>query len=165
MRRIVVCDTGPLLHLGEAGLLFILKQTGEIFIPLQVAEEFNTHAHEFQLPEWIKILELEDSYKNRAAIWRQQIHSGEAAAVALAQQVQAEWLLSDDGKARQFAESIGLEVHGSVGILLWAVAVGQISDQDEAMKYLAALADSTLWMSDRVRQQASITIDDLFSLE
>ncbi len=162
MRRILVCDTGPLLHLSEAGILFILNQSGEIFIPLEVAEEFNKNAPDIQLPEWIKILELEDIYKKRAVSWHKHIHSGEATAVALAQQMQAEWLLCDDAKARQFAQSLGLEVHGSVGLLLWAVAVGYIANHDEAVRFLNALADSSLWMSDRVLEQAHRTIDELF---
>ena len=32
MSRIVVCDTGPLLHLSEAGAIEFLRYAGEIFI-------------------------------------------------------------------------------------------------------------------------------------
>jgi predicted nucleic acid-binding protein len=55
--------------------------------------------------------------------WGNQIDEGESAAIALTMQMQAEWLLSDDAKARQFAETLGLEIHGSIELLLWAVAV------------------------------------------
>ncbi len=44
-------------------------------------------------------------------------------------QVQAEWLLTDDAAARQLGESLGLEVHGSIGLLLWAVAVKQVESE------------------------------------
>jgi hypothetical protein len=56
------------------------------------------------------------------------IDAGEADAIGLALQEHADWLLTDDAKARQFAESTGLEVHGSIGLLLWSVAAGHILD-------------------------------------
>ena len=33
MRRIVICDTGPLLHLSEANAIDLLELAGEVFIP------------------------------------------------------------------------------------------------------------------------------------
>ncbi len=38
------------------------------------------------------------------------------------------------------AESLGLEVHGSVGVLLWGAATGHIPNRDEAVRLLEALA-------------------------
>jgi len=35
-RRIVVCDTGPLLHLSEANAIDLLRMAGEIVIQLPV---------------------------------------------------------------------------------------------------------------------------------
>ncbi|MBI5677636.1 MAG: hypothetical protein HZC52_03920 [Planctomycetes bacterium] len=29
----IVCDTGPILHLQEAGLLELLKKAGDVYIP------------------------------------------------------------------------------------------------------------------------------------
>jgi len=55
-----------------------------------------------------------------------QMGESEAEAIGLALQEQADWLLTDDAKARQFAESLGLEVNGSIAIILWAVAIGLI---------------------------------------
>jgi len=31
--RLIVCDTGPLLHLSEAGMISLLQQAGDILIP------------------------------------------------------------------------------------------------------------------------------------
>jgi predicted nucleic acid-binding protein len=64
--------------------------------------------------------------------------------------MQAEWLLSDDAIARQLGESLGLEIHGWIGLLLWAVAVGHIKSESEALNSLNALEGSSLWISDRV---------------
>lgn len=72
----------------------------------------------------------------------------------LAMQERADWLLTDDAKARQFAENAGLEVHGSIGILLWNVATGHVRDKVLAFHLLDDLANSSLWVSERVLQDA-----------
>lgn len=91
-----------------------------------------------------------------------QIDAGEAEAIGPALQEQADWFLTDDAKARQFAESLGLEVHGSIAVLLWSITTGQIQDNVTAIRLLDHLANSSLWISDRVLQEAHIAIDDLF---
>ena len=163
MRRIVVCDTGPLLHLSEANAIYLLQLTGEVIIPPIVAKEFKQNAPDLKLPDWIQIKSLDEPYGKKALEWSKQVDAGEAAAIALTLQEQAEWLLSDDAKARQFAESLGLEVHGSVGLLLWCVATRHIGGRDSASRLLDALADSSLWISDRVLRQARQAIDTFFS--
>jgi predicted nucleic acid-binding protein len=77
-------------------------------------------------------------------------------------QEQADWLLTDDTKARQFAESLGLEVHGSIAIILWGAAVGLIHEKTLAIQLLDNLANSSLWISNRVLQEARKAIDILF---
>jgi predicted nucleic acid-binding protein len=91
-----------------------------------------------------------------------QVDGGEAEAIGLVLQIRANWLLTDDAKARQFAESLGLEVHGSVGVLLWNVATGHIDDKRTAHQLLNDLAKSSLWVSERVVNAARKAIDSLF---
>jgi len=153
MRRIVVCDTSPLLHLIEANLIDLLDLAGEIIIPSAVTEEFKRNASDMKLPDWVTVKELEQPYQKKALDWRKQVDEGEAAAIALTMQLQADWLLTDDAIARQLGESLGLEIHGSIGLLLWAVAVGYIKIETEAIESLNALAGSSLWISDRVVNQ------------
>jgi predicted nucleic acid-binding protein len=121
MTRIIVCDTGPLLHLSEAGAIHLLSLAGEILIPSLVAIEFEASAQGWHPPQWIKIVDLEKETRQKAEKWLRanQIDGREAEAIGLALQEHADWLLTDDAQARQFAESAGLEVHGSIGILLW----------------------------------------------
>lgn len=162
MRRIVVCDTGPLLHLGEADILRLLRLAGDVFIPPDVADEFEQNASGITLPEWVEIRELDEPRRRKTLEWSNKIDAGESAAIALAMQMHAEWLLCDDAIARQFAESLGLEVHGSVGLLLWAVAAGHVESRSESLKLLDSLARSSLWISDRVLNEARKAIDQLF---
>lgn len=163
MRRIVVCDTGPLLHLNEAKIINLLHLAGEIIVPSVVADEFKRNAPDIKLPEWVTIKDLDELHQKKALEWRKQIDEGEAVAIALTIQLQADWLLTDDTIARQFGESLGLEIHGSIGLLLWAAAVGHIKSENEALNSLNALAGSSLWISDRVAVQAREAIHGLFS--
>jgi len=164
MTRILVCDTGPLLHLSEAGALDLLSQAGEILIPALVAREFEANAQGWLLPQWIKIVELDRSARQKAVKWvnANQIDEGEAEAIALAQQERADWLLTDDAQARQFSEALSLETHGSIGVLLWSITAGHIHDKSEALRLLDNLARSSLWISKRVLMEARNTIDILF---
>lgn len=163
MRRIVICDTGPLLHLSEANAIHLLQLAGEVIIPPAVAKEFEQNAPDAKLPDWIQVKDLDEPYGKKALGWSKQIDAGEAAAIALTLQEQAEWLLSDDAKARQFAQALGLEVHGSIGLLLWGAALGYIQSRDDALMFLDALANSSLWISGRVLRQGRQAIDRLFS--
>lgn len=162
MSRIVVCDTGPLLHLGEANILYLLHLAGDVFIPPVVATEYELNAPDIKLPDWVVVKELDEPYRKKTLVWRKQIDEGESAAIALTLQIQAEWLLSDDANARQFAESLGLEIHGSIGLLLWAVVSGRIENQSVSLNLLNALANSSLWISDRVLSQARKAIGNLY---
>ena len=164
MTRIIVCDTGPLLHLSEAGAIHLLSSAGEVLIPPLVAVEFEANTQGWNPPQWVRQVSLRRAIRQKVEKWvrAKKIDDGEAEAIGLALQDQAEWFLTDDAKARQFAESLGLEVHGSITILLWSVATGLIQEKAVVIRLLKNLVDSFLWISDRVLQEAQAAIDDLF---
>ena len=78
---------------------------------------------------------------------------GEAQALALAEQLRATWFLTDDAAARLIAGHLGFEVHGSLGVVLWAAATKRLGPA-EARRTLEALFRSSLWLSARVRSEA-----------
>jgi predicted nucleic acid-binding protein len=86
---IVVSNTGPLLHLYEAGCLHVLDLTGEIHTPETVVAELSFLLPDFKLPDWIQIEYLEGSYQQLANSWQQAgiLDPGEAEALCLAQQL------------------------------------------------------------------------------
>ncbi|KAF0108869.1 MAG: hypothetical protein FD146_755 [Anaerolineaceae bacterium] len=164
MGRIVVCDTGPLIHLSEAGALEFLEHAGVVLIPPVVKTEFMRNTAGLLLPAWIKIFPVGRSVAAQARKWiSADIDAGEAQAIGLAIQEDANWFLTDDGRARRFAESLGLEVHGSVGLLLWAAASGSIKFRAEAHRLLDALARSSLWVSEKVLHEAHGAVDALLA--
>lgn len=54
MTRMIVCDTGPLLHLSEAGAVHLLSIAGRVLIPPLVVVEFEANAQGWQPPQWVK---------------------------------------------------------------------------------------------------------------
>jgi predicted nucleic acid-binding protein len=107
-----------LIHLSEADALYLLKFAGSILIPPAVMDEFKRNLPKGRLSEWIQIYSLPEQSNSQVLTWLEyhEVDIGEAEAIELALQRQSDWLLTDDAKARQFAESLGLEVHGSVGL-------------------------------------------------
>jgi predicted nucleic acid-binding protein len=161
MKR-VVADTGPVLHLHEAGALHLLQLIGEIFLTPLVAAELRSRISE--LPKWAKIQALSSTAQERALEWRRAglLHGGEAEALALALEFKSDWFLTDDAAARLMAESLNVEVHGSIGVVLWAAA-SRLVKKTEAELFLVGLEKSSLWMSLKVRIEARAALEKLFA--
>jgi predicted nucleic acid-binding protein len=164
--RQIVSNTGPLLHLYEASSLNLLEHAGTVTIPTAVDREMVQHVREWhtRAPQWITVTPVRALYALQAMEWQQSglLEAGEAEAIALARQLSATWLLTDDAAARVFATAIGVEVHGSLGIVLWAAARGHLS-HEEAVAALDRLARSSLWVSPRILAESRAALERLFA--
>ena len=164
--RRIVSDTGPLLHLREAGTLDILREAGQVSIPLAVETEMAAldTAWSRERPDWIEAVPLQPAFQGQASDWMKAglLDPGEAEALALASQLHAGWLLTDDAAARLVASRLWLEVHGSLGVVLWAAASGRFG-RAEAEGALEALSQSSLWLSARVLDEARGALRQIFS--
>lgn len=165
MRR-WVSNTGPLLHLREASSLDVLPLLGEVAIPPAVNVEMILHEEQWdtERPEWLHIESLTRPYAVCAAFWREggTLHLGEAEAVALAIQTQADWFLTDDAAARRFATSLHFKVRGSLGVVLTAFEEGFLN-YEAAEDALNRLARSSLWIRDNVWESVRATVERLAS--
>ena len=85
---------------------------------------------------------------------------GEAHAIALMQQLEADVWLTDDAAARLLATTLGLKARGSLGIVLWLAGQRRITRQ-QARQNLQGLAHSSLWISPRVMAEAWAVLDEL----
>jgi predicted nucleic acid-binding protein len=163
--RRIVSDTGPLLHLYEAACLALLEHAGTVTVPKAVESEMGQHVREWptRKPPWITVTAVIAPYDVQATGWQQSglLEMGEAEAIALALQLRATWLLTDDTAARVFATALGFEVHGSLGIVLWSAACGHLS-REESAAALDRLAHSSLWISARVLAEARAALARLF---
>jgi predicted nucleic acid-binding protein len=139
---------------------------GTIAVPKAVDREMVQHVREWHTrqPPWITVTAVIAPYDAQATSWQQGglLEAGEAEALALARQLSAKWLLTDDTAARVFATALGFEVHGSLGIVLWAAARRHLS-REEAAAALDRLVHSSLWISTRVLAEARATLDRLFA--
>ena len=157
MKRLVA-DTGPIIHLSEARAVHLLPLIGATIVPPRILPELHAHASALgpgNLPDWLVIETLSPAAQARAQGWERAglLHGGEAEALALAVEIKPDWFITDDAAARLMAESLGLEAHGSLGVVLWTAA-NKLIATTEAEAHLAALERSSLWMSPKVRAAA-----------
>lgn len=160
-----MCDTSVVLHLTEANALNLLSRMGAIFVPRAVVVEMILHRPLWknEKPSWMRVRTLPVTVLKEAAAWCQAglLDVGESEAIALARRLRADWFLTDDAAARLFAQSLGIEVHGSLGVVLWAAAVSEL-DQGEAFATLDRLAGSSLWISATVLEEARAALRQLY---
>jgi len=141
MRRSATSNSGPLIHLTQAGQLPLLRQLYDaILIPPAVKAEVVDRGLEkgaadaIQIEEaiiegWIKIQEIEVPPEFTDTAETAGLDDAEAAVILLAKQTGTPALL-DDEAARTFARALGLKVRGSIGILLQAHNQGLIKQAD-----------------------------------
>jgi predicted nucleic acid-binding protein len=115
-------------------------------------------------PTWVNLAALDVSSAKVSLHWIRAglLDPGEAQALALALQVKADWFLTDDAAARLVAQQQGLEVHGSVGVILWGAATGHFL-RTETERSLEALSRSSLWISSRILEEARTALRQIFS--
>lgn len=162
--RVIVSDTGPLLHLSQIGLVGLLRGLGRVLIPPEVQEEWARLQQGIALAIEVEVVSVAESKRVEVVSWiaAGYLDPGEAYALALAQQVQADWYLTDDAAARVFAQSLGIEVHGSLGVILAAAVFELITPADARMAIQRLAQESTLWVSARVVQTAYQALEELF---
>lgn len=121
-----ISNASPLIHLAQIDCFKALTVWTKIFIPQEVFDEVckfeapgNKEVRESKI---IIIRDLAGESKNLAKrlALTYELDLGEVAAIALAKQEGILLFLTDDLDARLVASSLGLTVHGSVGILLRA---------------------------------------------
>lgn len=159
-----VADTGPILHLLEIDALPILRAVATVSIPRAVDGELLSvwPAWSTTRPDWLTVVELEPVPAAAADRWLRGglLHEGEAAALALTRQLGADWFLTDDALARVMAQTLGIEAHGTMGIVFAAAALGRV-DGPSARRMLDALGRSLLWVSATVLAQARTALEEL----
>ena len=130
-KMIVISDSSPLISLAVIEKLDMLgKLYEDIYVPIAVSEEVVRADKPFARELKLFLNGRTKSVKNKMAveILSGDIGAGEAEAIVLALEQQPAAVLIDDLKARRFAKMNGLNVIGTMGILLKAKKVGLIKE-------------------------------------
>lgn len=116
--EIVIADTTCFILLSKIGELDLLKKLyGSVSTTEVVAAEYGE-----TLPDWIIIKPVIDHQKQ--LILELQTDKGEASAIALALENTVRVIILDDLKGRSVAQKLGLNVTGTVGIIIKAKRIG-----------------------------------------
>lgn len=117
----IISDSSCLIVFDKMNELNILNELyGKIFTTTEVAAEYGK-----ALPDWIEIKEVKN--KNNIIELENIVDKGEASAIALAVEVKDCVIIIDDLKARNLAKRIGLNITGTLGIILKAKQKGIIT--------------------------------------
>lgn len=143
----VVSNTSPILNLAIVARLDLLRQQfGQIQIPPAVLDELKIDEERpgsqpikaAIIAGWIQVQPV--SNQTLIQLLKQTLDGGEAEAISLALELQAEWILLDERDGRKVAKSLGLYVTGVLGILLRAKQSGELSSLQPALEDLTQKA-------------------------
>jgi hypothetical protein len=150
---LVVSDTSPILNLAIVQHLGLLRQQFEtVVIPPEVRDELQIDS---DLPGvvavraalqagWLQIAEANNSTLIQTLSL--ELDKGESAAIALALEMKAEYILMDESEGRAKAALLGLHPIGILGVLLRAKLANEIASVKEILI--------------RLRQEAGFFISD-----
>lgn len=120
MHSVIVSDTSCLILLSKIGELELLEKVfGKITITEAVKSEFKD-----PLPEWITIINPSSNlHKGLEFI----LDPGEASSIGLAVELKDCLLIIDESKGRKISRELGVNVTGTLGVLLTAKQKGIIT--------------------------------------
>ncbi len=145
MHKTIVSDTSCFIILTNIGELDLLRKTyGQIVTTIEVATEFGQ-----TLPDWVELKSAAD--KTRQQILELQIDKGEASAIALALEIPDSTIILDDFKARKIAEHLGLEITGTIGVIIKAKLQGILPS---IKPYLEKIHTTDFRITKEIEQQA-----------
>jgi len=119
----VVSNSTPLTALSRIRRLHLLRELfSEVTIPAAVYDEVviagdgRAGGPEVENAQWIIHHQVKN--KDLVAFLRISLDAGEAEAIALAKEINADLVLLDDNDGRNIAGSVGINFTGTIGILL-----------------------------------------------
>ena len=141
----VVSNASPLINLARVGKLDLLHRLySELTIPEAVWHEVviegagQPGAEGVKAATWIKTQGVTNRQLIRAL--QQELDAGEAEAIALALEMEAELLLMDEHLGRETARHLGLRYTGLIGVLIEARRKGLINAVKPHLDMLRAMA-------------------------
>ena len=147
--RKVIANTTPLIALANIDQLELLHELyGTITVLQAVIDEIicEPTKHRVRSAEWIKVEAIQDP--SQKDIFRARLHAGEVEVMILAREQNADLVIMNDNAAKKTAKFLGLNVTGTLGILLKAKKEGYLEKMEPIMNEL--ILDG-LFISDTVK--------------
>ncbi len=149
-----ISNTSPLLYLYRIELLEVLPRLFDevLTAPAVIGELKVGRVKGYDVPrpreyQWLRI----ESPNQVPSEWLvSDLGKGELETMALALEHREEIVILDDALARRIAQAAGLEVWGTLRVLLEAKQMGLIP---ELSSVVDALRDSGMWISEGIRQR------------
>ena len=149
-----ISNTSPLLYLYRIdGMDWLPKLFDEVWTPEAVGNELQagrSKGYDVPSPDdysWLNIVNPKSTPSEWLAL---DLGAGEIAAMALALENSDRVVLLDDMLARRTAQTAGLQVWGTLKVLLEAKSQNLI---EKIEPHVAKLSDSGMWVSAEVKQR------------
>lgn len=126
---IVVCDSSPLVALAMCDCLALLDALfTEVMIPQCVYDEIsiNDKPESAKITDWTRGKVVKTENARLAEAFNLILDAGEAEALTLYWEKAADFLLIDEKKGRKIAAISGMNITGTMGVLLMAKRKGLI---------------------------------------
>ncbi len=148
--RKVMANTTPLIALANIDQLELLhKLYGTIIVPQAVMDEIIREPAKQRVcsASWIKVEMIQD--QSQKDIFRARLHAGEVEVMILAREQKADLVIMDDDAAKKTAKFLGLNVTGTLGVLLKAKKEGYLEKVEPVMNELIR---NGLFINDAVKK-------------
>ncbi len=149
----IVSNTTPIISLLKLNSLELLQKLyTQIFIPNAVYKEIEAgkskgYYRDLSRIDWINILEIQDK---QAVKYFLDLDAGEAEAIVLATELNAELIILDEKLGRFHAKHADLKVTGTIGILIKAKSEGLI---EKLKPMLDELTDKGVWINENFKTE------------
>ncbi len=149
-----IVNTSPLVYLYRTGLLdWLPKLFTDMWVPSAVIRELQEgQARGYDVPNprsyaWLKVVDPRAIPSEWLIL---DLGRGELAAMALALENPSRIVLLDDTRARAIAQAAGLNVWGTLKVLLEAKSQGLTARIEPLVN---RLAETGMWISDEIRER------------
>ena len=156
MPDVLVVNASPLIFLGNAGRIDLLRVTGagRIIVPESVVDEVISGGHADAAAR--AIAEAAWLEKGRlpeipASVLSWDLGAGESSVVATALQLRGAYAVIDDLNGRKCGLTLGVGVIGTLGVIVAAHRRGALTDPRAVLLELRAAG---MWLSDAVIARA-----------
>ncbi len=139
---IAVVDASVLIGLSSIGYLDLIRElfTNGIYVPEEVWKEVveqgrdRPGAMQVARADWLKVRKV--GRNDVVQLLKMNLDAGEAEAIALADEIKADFVLLDERDARKMAKQLNLRILGTIGILMQAKRSGKIKKLGDVLNML-----------------------------